>query len=85
MDVPNVGWNASPPLRQGSFARNLFTFLGLLFLNLLISIPILATLWAVWASLTAVAVSFAAAPLLAVTDYALNSTFYPTKFSSPSR
>ncbi|MGQ3477044.1 DUF1700 domain-containing protein [Paenibacillus sp. TY11] len=81
LDDPNAVWNASsPPLRQGSFARNLFTFLGLMFLNLLISIPIMATLWAVWASLAAVAVSFIAAPLLAVTDYELNSTFYPAKF-----
>ncbi|MGG4216895.1 DUF1700 domain-containing protein [Paenibacillus jamilae] len=79
LDVPDAGWNAPSPLRQGSFARNLFTFLGLLFLNLLISIPIMATLWAVWASLAAAAVSFVAAPLLAVTDYMLNSTFYPTK------
>ncbi|WDZ63296.1 DUF1700 domain-containing protein [Paenibacillus polymyxa] len=80
LDDPNAAWNASPPLRQGSFARNLFTFLGLLFLNLLISIPIMATLWVVWVSLTVVAASFIAAPLLAVTDYALNSTFYPAKF-----
>ncbi|QDY84581.1 DUF1700 domain-containing protein [Paenibacillus polymyxa] len=79
-EVTNVDWNVSPPLRQGSFARNLFTFLGLLLLNLLISIPMMATLWVVWASLTTVAVTFVAAPLLSVMDYVLNSTFYPTKF-----
>ncbi|MFK4301836.1 MULTISPECIES: DUF1700 domain-containing protein [unclassified Paenibacillus] len=81
LDDPNATWNTSPPpLRQGSFARNLFTFLGLLFLNLLISIPVLASLWAVWVSLAAAAVSLIVAPLLAIADYALNGNFYPAKF-----
>ncbi|WP_211747352.1 DUF1700 domain-containing protein [Paenibacillus sp. Marseille-Q4541] len=53
----------------GSFTRRLFTWIGLVFLNLILALPIFATIWAIWVSLAAISVSGILAPLLAFLDF----------------
>lgn len=76
-DQELISYNKSP---QGSSAllkvpssqrmtRRFFRATGLVFLNLLLALPIIATIWALWISFAGISVSGILAPGLAILDF----------------
>lgn len=57
-----------PPGSRNRAARNFFTVVGLIFLNLMFMIPIGLSLWSVWLTLASLSL-LALAPLAAAVDY----------------
>lgn len=52
-----------------SITRRFFRGAGLVFLNLLLALPILATIWALWVSFAGISLSGIIAPVLAMLDF----------------
>ena len=64
----NYGSAPLPKASRGVTSR-FFTAIGLVFLNLILALPILATIWALWVSFAAVSVAGLIAPVLALLDF----------------
>lgn len=62
---------SSAPLPKASrgVTSRFFTAIGLVLLNLILALPILATIWALWVSFAAVSVAGLIAPVLALLDF----------------
>lgn len=59
--------------------RTTFVVIGLFFLNLMLALPILASIWSVWLGLAAAAIGGILAPLAAAGDFIITGTYYPYK------
>ncbi|MGF7050477.1 putative membrane protein [Paenibacillus sp. DS2015] len=69
---------APPIARQSSITRNLFVYVGLFFVNIIIG-PILIALWAGWIGISAGALGGLLSPLLLIAEYAINHVFFVSK------
>ena len=70
--------NASPP-KSSTTARNVFTGIGLVFLNLMLGLPLGLLLWSVWLTVAGFSL-LALTPIAAVIDVLVFGEYVPSKF-----
>lgn len=67
-DYPPPPYGSPARHQSSSAARNLFTGIGLIFLNLILGIPLGATLWSIWLAIASLSLLMLA-PIAAAVDF----------------